>query len=153
MTSAFSDVKTSNEHYEELSLTEDSSVDGIKPLRANTHSSKGNRKKPDARDEIKAALKTGIRPCTLLAALGIPPREVMLGNWFFEGDLGFIFAPRGLGKTWLALAMAIAIAGDKKCGPWRRINLSGFFTLTAKCLVKRSPSESKAWKAMKTSPC
>jgi RecA-family ATPase len=119
MTSAFSDVKTSNEHYEELSLTEDSSVDGIKPLRANTHSSKGNRKKPDARDEIKAALKTGIRPCTLLAALGIPPREVMLGNWFFEGDLGFIFAPRGLGKTWLALAMAIAIAGDKKCGPWQ----------------------------------
>jgi putative DNA primase/helicase len=75
-------------------------------------------KKPDARAEIEAALRAGILPCTKLAALGIPPRERLLGEWFLEGDLGFIFAPRGLGKTWQALAMATAIAAGGKCGPW-----------------------------------
>jgi hypothetical protein len=76
-------------------------------------------KKPDARAEIEAALKAGILPCTELAALGIPTRELILGDWFLEGDLGFIFALRGLGKTWLALAMATAIATGGKCGPWQ----------------------------------
>lgn len=36
-----------------------------------------------------------------------------------EGDLGFIFAPRGLGKTWLSLSIATAIADGRKCGPWQ----------------------------------
>jgi AAA domain-containing protein len=74
--------------------------------------------KPHARAEIKAALGKAILPCKELAALGIPLREPLLGDWFLEGDLGFIFAPRGLGKTWLALAMATAIATGGKCGPW-----------------------------------
>jgi hypothetical protein len=74
--------------------------------------------KPHARAEIKAALGKAILPCKELAALGIPLREPLLGDWFLEGDLGFIFAPRGLGKTWLALAMAAAIATGGKCGPW-----------------------------------
>jgi RecA-family ATPase len=80
----------------------------------------GNReKKPDARAEVEEALKAGILPCTQLRALGIPPRDKLLGDWFFEGDLGFIFAPRGIGKTWLASAMATAIACGGKCGPWQ----------------------------------
>jgi AAA domain len=76
-------------------------------------------KKPDALAEIGAALRVGILPCTELASLGIPPREGVLGDWFMEGDLGFIFAPRGLGKTWLAIAIATAIARGGKCGPWQ----------------------------------
>lgn len=79
---------------------------------------KRNKERPDARAEIKAVLGKAILPCKELAALGIPPRELLLGNWFLEGDLGFIFAPRGIGKTWLALAIATAIAGGGKCGPW-----------------------------------
>ena len=37
-----------------------------------------------------------------LARLNVPPREPILGEWFRQGDLGFIYGSRGLGKTWLA---------------------------------------------------
>jgi predicted ATP-dependent serine protease len=42
----------------------------------------------------------------VLAQLNIPPRQTILGDWFREGDLGFIFGMRGLGKTWLAMLLA-----------------------------------------------
>lgn len=71
------------------------------------------------RNSLAEALGKSIKPCTELATLGIPKREKVLGDWFMEGDLGFIFAPRGLGKTWLSLGMATAIAGGKTCGPWQ----------------------------------
>ncbi len=66
-----------------------------------------------------ARLRLGIRPCTTLAGLGITRRNPVLGDWFMEGDLGFVFAPRGLGKTWLSLALACAIAAGEACGPWQ----------------------------------
>jgi len=36
-----------------------------------------------------------------------------------EGDLGFIFATRGVGKTWLALDLALGIAAGRDVGPWK----------------------------------
>jgi len=74
---------------------------------------------PDPRSILAAALETSIRPCSALAGLDIPARQRILGEWFMEGDLGFIYAPRGLGKTWLALGLATAIAGGQDFGPWR----------------------------------
>ena len=74
---------------------------------------------PDPRAALAAALETSIRPCSALAGLDIPARQRILGEWFMEGDLGFIYAPRGLGKTWLALGLATAIAGGQDFGPWR----------------------------------
>jgi hypothetical protein len=74
------------------------------------------------RAEFEAALKQSILPCNELSKLGIPPRQKLLGDWFLEGDLGFIFAPRGVGKTWLALAMATAIARGGKCGRWQALS-------------------------------
>ncbi len=53
-----------------------------------------------------------------LDALDIPIREKLLGDWFRESDLGFIYAPRGVGKTWLSLHMARALATGSACGPW-----------------------------------
>ena len=35
----------------------------------------------------------------------MPPCNPIIGNWFRQGDLGFICGPRGLGKTWLAMAL------------------------------------------------
>lgn len=69
--------------------------------------------------DIGEALARSICPCTRLHELPIPPRERLLADWFMEGDLGFIFAPRGLGKTWLSLSIATAIADGRECGPWR----------------------------------
>jgi AAA domain len=51
--------------------------------------------------------------------LKLTPRRKLLGDWFCEGDLGFIFAFRGTGKTWLALAIAQALATGGKLGEWQ----------------------------------
>jgi hypothetical protein len=54
-----------------------------------------------------------------LAQLTVPVREKILGEWFKQGDLGFIFGPRGLGKTWLALLLARRIAEGGSVADWK----------------------------------
>jgi RecA-family ATPase len=49
----------------------------------------------------------------------LKPRKKLLGDWFCEGDLGFIFAFRGVGKTWLAMAIAHALSKGGKLGDWQ----------------------------------
>lgn len=56
---------------------------------------------------------------TELHDLKLMPRRKLLGDWFCEGDCGFIFAFRGTGKTWLALAIAQALAAGGKLGDWQ----------------------------------
>jgi len=58
-------------------------------------------------------------PFTRMKEIGIPERKKILGDWFYEGDLGFVFAPRGLGKTWFSLGMATAINRGDAFGPWK----------------------------------
>jgi hypothetical protein len=41
-----------------------------------------------------------------LNAITVPPCQAIIGNWFKQGDLGFIHGPRGLGKTWLGMVLA-----------------------------------------------
>jgi hypothetical protein len=53
-----------------------------------------------------------------LASVEIMPRENLCGTWFRQGDLGFIFGERGLGKTWLALDLARGLAEGRAVGPW-----------------------------------
>jgi hypothetical protein len=72
-------------------------------------------KKPDSLFE---AFSKGTIPFPELKSVGIPPRRNIIGDWFCEADLGFIFAPRGLGKTWFSLGMATAITGKVTFGPW-----------------------------------
>jgi hypothetical protein len=87
MSYAFSDMKAPNEYYEELPLPEVSNSGEAKSSSLNAQSPKGIKEKSDVRAETKAALEAGILPCTKLATLGIPPREAILGEWFFEGTL------------------------------------------------------------------
>jgi hypothetical protein len=35
-----------------------------------------------------------------------------------EGDLGFVYAFRGSGKSWFVLSLASALAEGSQCGPW-----------------------------------
>ena len=54
-----------------------------------------------------------------LAALDIPPRPALLDGWLCQGDLGYIFAPRGVGKTWMAMALPGAISCRRPLGLWQ----------------------------------
>jgi len=69
----------------------------------------------------------GVKPVTLRDALmkagdlndlPITPRPRVLGNWFLEGDFGYVFAPRGHGKTWMAMLIANAVAEAVALGSW-----------------------------------
>jgi putative DNA primase/helicase len=48
----------------------------------------------------------------------IPKRRRFLDKWLCEGDLGFVFAPRGVGKTWLAMALPRALSQASSLGLW-----------------------------------
>ena len=50
--------------------------------------------------------------------LAIRTRAPLMGEWFLEGDLGFVFAPRGVGKTWFGLALAVALAEGRSLWTW-----------------------------------
>ena len=65
------------------------------------------------------AIRMAARDTAGIEALGLPPRNPILGDWFKEGDCGFIYAPRGLGKTWLSLAIASAVANGRLLGLWQ----------------------------------
>jgi hypothetical protein len=53
-----------------------------------------------------------------LPKLKVPPREPIVGEWFKEADLGFIFGARGLGKTWLALLIGRQCAERGRVADW-----------------------------------
>jgi len=69
--------------------------------------------------DLQAGLEAGLCTVSELMAMDIKPRAKLVGDWFREGDLGFIFAPRGLGKTWLTLVVCKAISEKSEVGPWK----------------------------------
>ena len=54
-----------------------------------------------------------------LPALDIPKRPSLIGHWWKEGDLGYVCAARGVGKTHFSMMLANSVAGQTKhIGPW-----------------------------------
>jgi putative DNA primase/helicase len=51
--------------------------------------------------------------------LKITPRTPLIGDWLRAGDLGFIFAGRGIGKSWLSMYLAKGLALKTDVGPWK----------------------------------
>jgi hypothetical protein len=68
----------------------------------------------DPRPSLRGVLLSGPD----LLRLEIPQRPAVLGQWFREGDLGYIFAPRGHGKTWLAMMVGNAVSRGLSMGQW-----------------------------------
>ena len=80
----------------------------------------------DLKKEWLEHLAKATCPSSGLAQLTVPPREPILGDWFKQGDLGFIFGARGLGKTWLAMLIARRCAEGGTVGDWKVHHLVRF---------------------------
>ncbi|MBA3832320.1 MAG: AAA family ATPase [Chthoniobacterales bacterium] len=65
------------------------------------------------------ALSRAVVASSQLCELNLQRRRRLLGDWFCEGDLGFIYAFRGVGKTWLALSIARALSEGGRVGEWQ----------------------------------
>ena len=65
---------------------------------------------PDTTDPLKAEWRIHFKRATCsdaaLQDVNVAVREPIVGDWFKQGDLGYIYGPRGLGKTWLAMLLA-----------------------------------------------
>ena len=53
-----------------------------------------------------------------LASMDLPQRPRLLGEFLREGDLAYLFAPRGHGKSWLAMLIGHAVALGVALGEW-----------------------------------
>src|SRR6516165_7802896 len=51
-------------------------------------------------------------------SLDIPPREMLLAPILPERSLAMLYAPRGLGKSWLALSIGLAVASGQPLLRW-----------------------------------
>ncbi|HEV2454214.1 MAG TPA: AAA family ATPase [Verrucomicrobiae bacterium] len=76
-------------------------------------------KEPDLKAEWLEKLLKAAYPAKCLKDVDLPEREPILGGWLMEGDLGFIYGPRGLGKTWLGLHIARKIAEGGSVADWK----------------------------------
>jgi putative DNA primase/helicase len=64
------------------------------------------------------AYQTGNSASSDLALMKIAPRTPLVGDWLKSSDLGFIFASRGIGKSWLSMYLAKGLATCTDVGPW-----------------------------------
>ena len=72
-------------------------------------------------EEWAERFDAGIVTAEELHQIELPHHALLLDTWFAEGDLGFLFAARGVGKTHLALGIARALAEGTSIGPWRAV--------------------------------
>ena len=53
--------------------------------------------------------------------LVIPPKGIIIADWFRQGEVGYIYAFRGTGKTWMVLYFCTSLALGQNFGPWKTI--------------------------------
>lgn len=53
-----------------------------------------------------------------LLARNFPPREFAIDPWLRTGESALVWAATGVGKTWLTLSLALAMAGGGKVWEW-----------------------------------
>lgn len=57
-------------------------------------------------------------PLKELLGMNIPTRKLLLSPWLPEKGLAMIHATRGIGKTWLSLSIAVAVASGRNLLGW-----------------------------------
>lgn len=63
---------------------------------------------------VQSGLRRHIYTAKELVALPTPPLECLIEPWLPKRGLAMIWAARGLGKTWFALTLALAVARGEK---------------------------------------
>jgi RecA-family ATPase len=66
----------------------------------------------------RGLLQKGVLSIQEFQQVAIKPREKVLGCWFKQADLGYIYAARGVGKTWLSLQIAVCVAEGRSIHVW-----------------------------------
>jgi putative DNA primase/helicase len=73
----------------------------------------------NAREPWSESLPKSVLSDEQLDKLEVQPRPLLIEPWCRQGDLGFVFAARGVGKTWLGIHTAHCLAANKDFGPWK----------------------------------
>jgi putative DNA primase/helicase len=76
-------------------------------------------KEPSPDEQWNMSLEHSTLSAQELELLAVNPRPVLIEPWARQGDLGFIFAARGVGKTWIGIHIAHCLADNKAFGPWK----------------------------------
>jgi hypothetical protein len=97
---------------------------------------RGEAEPVEPREQIERQLVDFIVPADALIAMELPKREYIIEPFLPAASLIMIYAIRGLGKTWFALSLAIAITrGESFLGyavqrPWRVLYIDGEMTMS-----------------------
>ena len=70
----------------------------------------------DEENALILAFSASLTAAPAFLAQEIPERETYLAPFFREGDYGMVYAPRGVGKSWLSLLMGKALSEGQKVG-------------------------------------
>ncbi|HAL70689.1 MAG TPA: hypothetical protein DCP71_02840 [Verrucomicrobiales bacterium] len=74
--------------------------------------------KPAAAPVPVADFTPGLLTGPDLDTLALEQRPALMGHWMKRGDLGYLFAPRGAGKSWMAMLIGHAVAEGRPLGLW-----------------------------------
>lgn len=69
--------------------------------------------------KIAAAVSRATLNLSAIKKLPIPERKAIIAPWLMESSMGFIYGPRGLGKTWFSYHLALQVAKGGTFGPWK----------------------------------
>ena len=69
-------------------------------------------------EDLLAKYRFALLTSEQLETAPIKPRAKLLGEWFWEGDLGFVFGERGIGKTWFVAGLAVHLSTGKDFDSW-----------------------------------
>ncbi len=68
--------------------------------------------------DIEDALVSSMLPVEEFIATDMPARDMILFPWLLTGTITLITAGRGIGKTWLSTAIALAVTRQADIGLW-----------------------------------